>query len=218
MIATFLIEISLMIYTLWRYKMTTVTRLAAALLVLLATFQLAEFNVCQGLWGALQWSNIGFVAITLLPPIGIHAMYRIAQKRQPIVVAAAYVSAALFALLFAFSSNSLNGHQCLGNYVIFQVNASMTVWYGIYYWGWVVFAMIQSALLARTMRLQKQRRALWGFAIGYACFLVPTTAANIINNSTVRGIPSIMCGFAVLFALILGLYVLPHIGKPRVRR
>jgi len=215
MIATFLIELSLMAYTLWRYKFNTLARLAASLLLLLGIFQLAEFQVCEGLMDGIAWSNVGFVAITLLPPLGIHAIYTIAKKRKPAVVAAAYASAALFTAFFAFSSNSLNGHQCLGNYVIFQVNADLTVLYGIYYWGWVVFGMIVSALLASRIRIKERKQALYGFSVGYAAFLIPTTAANLVNNTTIRGIPSIMCGFAVLFAIILGLYVMPRAGKQR---
>jgi hypothetical protein len=165
--------------------------------------------------GGVQWSNVGFVAITLLPPLGIHAMYTIAKKRKIAVITAAYASAAVFTAFFAFSSSAINGHQCLGNYVIFQVNADLTVLYGIYYWGWVVFGMIVSALMARSIRVKECKQALYGFSVGYAGFLIPTTAANLVNNTTVRGIPSIMCGFAVLFAIILGLYVMPRVGKQR---
>ena len=56
MIATFVIEVSLAIYTLWRYKLNPVTRLTVALLVCLAIFQLAEYNVCEG---ALLLSGVG---------------------------------------------------------------------------------------------------------------------------------------------------------------
>ncbi len=214
MIATFLIEFSLMAYTLWRYKFTTLTKLLAALLFFLSLFQLAEFQVCEGLLGAIEWSNVGFVAITMLPPLGMHAIYTIAKKRSAMVWAA-YASSALFAAYFAFANQSLTGHECLGNYVIFQVNAHMTTLYGIYYWGWVIFGMITAALLAREIHDKRQKQALYGFSVGYAVFLVPTTVANLVNNTTVRGIPSIMCGFAVLFALILGFYVLPRIAKNR---
>ena len=214
MIITFLIEFSLMAYALWRYKFTTLTKLSAALLFFLSLFQLAEFQVCQGLFGAIEWSNVGFVAITLLPPLGMHAIYTIAKKRS-LMVWAAYTSSALFATYFAFANQSITGHECLGNYVIFQVNANMTMLYGIYYWGWVVFGMVMAAMLAKDIRNKRQKQALYGFSAGYAVFLIPTTVANLVNNTTIRGIPSIMCGFAVLFALILGFYVLPRIAKLR---
>ena len=51
--------------------------------------------------------------------------------------------------------------------------------------------------------------ALRALALGYLAFIVPTTAANLINPATLAGIPSIMCGFAVLLAIILAGEVLP---------
>lgn len=51
--------------------------------------------------------------------------------------------------------------------------------------------------------------ALRALALGYLAFIVPTTAVNLINPATLAGIPSIMCGFAVLLAIILAGEVLP---------
>ncbi|GEM_PF-4205541 len=50
--------------------------------------------------------------------------------------------------------------------------------------------------------------ATFGVEIALA-FIVPTTAVNLINPATLAGIPSIMCGFAVLLAIILAGEVLP---------
>jgi hypothetical protein len=41
-------------------------------------------------------------------------------------------------------------------------------------------------------------------------FILPTTAANIVDPSTIAGIPSIMCGFAVILAIILTGFVIPR--------
>ena len=72
MVATCVIEVILLIYTVIRYKMTTLTRLTVATLALLALFQLCEFHVCRSGWIAGTWSRVGFIAITMLPPLGIH--------------------------------------------------------------------------------------------------------------------------------------------------
>ena len=45
MIITFLLEMIFAVYVLYRYKLTPVSRLAVAILVALATFQFAEYNV-----------------------------------------------------------------------------------------------------------------------------------------------------------------------------
>lgn len=46
--------------------------------------------------------------------------------------------------------------------------------------------------------------------MGYVLFMAPTTFVNIIDPSTIIGIPSIMCGFAVLMAVALAGKVLPE--------
>jgi len=51
--------------------------------------------------------------------------------------------------------------------------------------------------------------------LGYLVFLIPTALANSVKPETRRGIPSIMCGFAVLYAIILALYILPKVGARR---
>jgi hypothetical protein len=59
------------------------------------------------------------------------------------------------------------------------------------------------------MKSEMKASALKFLAIGYLAFIVPTTAANLIDPTTLAGIPSIMCGFAVILALVLVLGVLP---------
>jgi hypothetical protein len=51
--------------------------------------------------------------------------------------------------------------------------------------------------------------------LGYLVFLVPTTAFNIIDPTTLKGIPSIMCGFAVLLSIIIAFKVLPEVSEKR---
>jgi hypothetical protein len=218
MIATCIIELSLLAYTFWRYKFNGITRLSVLLLLFLALFQLAEFRVCTGSTSLVQWSHVGYVAITLLPPLGIHLITLLRRKKgsSPIVWTA-YTTGLAFVLYFALTANSLNGHACEGNYVIFQVNPSLTWLYALYYYGWVIAGMIISMMYARQAKLKRQRQAFYGFAAGYAAFLVPTTTANLLNSATRAGIPSIMCGFAVLFALILTLSVLPRVATIRKR-
>ena len=54
------------------------------------------------------------------------------------------------------------------------------------------------------------RRSLGSLIVGYVLFMAPTTFVNIIDPSTIIGIPSIMCGFAVLMAVVLAGKVLPE--------
>ena len=56
MLATLTIEIILAIYTFWKYKLNAVTKIVIMLLICLALFQWAEYNVCEG---AILLDNLG---------------------------------------------------------------------------------------------------------------------------------------------------------------
>lgn len=209
MLFTFAVEIGLAIYTVWHYKLTTVSKLAVGMLTFLATFQLSEYMLCGGLGiQGVDWMRFGYISITLLPPIGLHMATVLAGKEKQMkwLVAAAYGTAAVFVYFFVFVARSLNGMQCMPNYAVFHVEQTLTEYYGAYYYGWL---LISTHLALKWARGHKHARNLKALAIGYAVFIVPTTLAVIINPDNTQGIPSIMCGFAILMALLLVGGVLP---------
>lgn len=218
MLVTFIIEIGLAIYVVARYKMTPVTRLAAVLLIGLATFQWAEYNVCEGSWGldSLTWARIGYVAITLLPPLGIHLATVIAGQKQRGLVAGSYALAALFSVYFLFVGHGMQGSECMGNYVIFDVAKWTIIPYALYYYGLLIVAVAYS-LWASQGKAKRTKFALYSLAAGYAAFIIPTTAVNIVDPSTIAGIPSIMCGFAVIMAIVLAGFVVPNSPSVKTR-
>lgn len=212
MLATFIVEVALALYVLFRYKLNEVGRVAVATLAFLAVFQLAEYNVCEGGWlESITASRIGYVAITMLPPLGIHLAYALAGAKKRPLLLPAYLTAAAFAAFFLLVPSALSGHNCLGNYVIFQMAPDASWLYGLYYYGWMLAGMWLCWYLATP----KTKAALYGMAVGYLAFIGPTTAANIIDPETLNGIPSIMCGFAVLFAFSIAFWILPKGGKRR---
>lgn len=216
MVATFVVEIGLLIATYLRYRLSTVTKLAMAMLFFLAVFQLGEFFVCGGLGvDAATWSRVGYVAISALPPLGLHLIYTIARQRSRWLVSAGYVFGLFWIGLFAFSEAAFTGHQCAGNYVIFQLKAGIGGWYFVYYYALLFAGLAVAAHAASNTKVKKVRQALYGMIVGYLVFLLPTTIVNTIDPSTLDGIPSIMCGFAVFYALILFGYVLPRTARQK---
>lgn len=216
MVATLVIEVCLAAYTVWRYKMTIVTRLVVTLLLALATFQLAEYFVCTGVGSmAAQWSRVGFVAITALPPLGLHLMHVLAGKQQRRLVYGAYGLMGLFMAFFLFSSGTFTGHQCTGNYVIFQFTEDVTGAYSVYYFGWLLAGIglgfrWSGELKAKGKATVQRLQTVQGLILGYLVFLVPSALAMAVKPSIRRGIPSVLCGFAVLLALVLALYIMPR--------
>jgi hypothetical protein len=212
MLATFVIEIVLAGWTLWRYKLNEVAKLAVALLVFLAIFQLAEYNVCETGWvDSVTASRIGYVAITMLPPLGIHLAYAIAKAKKRPLMWPAYITGAAFIAFFVFIGPALSGHTCFGNYVIFQMYPEASLLYALYYYGW----MLAGTWLAWRLATAKTKLPLYGLAVGYMAFILPTTTVNLIDPETIKGIPSIMCGFAVIFALTLAFWIMPKAGTKK---
>lgn len=218
MMLTFLIEVVLLVFVFIRYGLrTTLHRVASAILVCLALFQLAEYNVCGRFnVSALSWSRLGFVAITLLPPLGVHLLFTIISRKRDLLLAGAYVSSLIFIYVFGFSNLAFNSHVCAGNYAIFQLNNHMGGWFFMYYYFWL-FASIFLGLRAMKHANPKQSRVLRYFVSGYLFFLLPTTVINMLRPETTSGIPSIMCGFAVIYAVVLVFGILPlhKLGQPK---
>lgn len=215
MLATFIIEIGLAMYLLWRYKLDRVTRIAVAMLVFLGTFQLAEYMVCGGLgMSADSWARLGYASITILPPLGINLVYALAGKSNRLVTGAAYAISAGFMGYFLFATDVFSGSSCLGNYVIFELGTTAAQMYTIYYYGLLLIGIGLALQFAGDVSARR-KRALMAFVAGYVLFMLPTTVVNTIDPSTISGIPSIMCGFAVILALIIAFWVVPATAELR---
>ncbi len=215
MMATFVIELWLAIYTLLRYKSSTARHLTVALLAFLAIFQLAEYNTCGRLGlQAAAWSSIGFVAITFLPPLAIHLIQVISKRGHALLHWLAYASAVPWLVLFAHSS-TFSGHVCAGNYAIFQLSSHYGGIYFLYYYFWLFVGLGMALFFAFQSKKQITQQALILQAVGYLVFLLPSAVTNTLKPSTIDGLPSILCGFAVLYALILVFGILPHQGAKR---
>jgi hypothetical protein len=221
MLATLIVEFSLALYTIIRYKLDTVGRLVVGCLLSLAVFQVAEYEVCTGHGiGTENWSRLGFVAITLLPALGLHLLYVLAQKPDRRIVRAGYATMTGFVVYFLTYASAFVGHKCTGNYVIFQVGVVPAIFYAIYYYGWLATVIVLGERWVKQLRTAGKKQltrwqAIRSLVIGYLVFLVPTAAANTVKPETRQGIPSIMCGFAVIFAVVLALYLLPRAGRLR---
>jgi hypothetical protein len=220
MLATFIIETVLAVYTIARYKLDTLGRLTVLTLLALGLFQLCEYHVCGG-WGvrASEWSRLGYASITLLPPLGLHLLHVLTKKPGRRLVWGAYATMVGFIAYFTVVPHMFRGYACTGNYVIFQIGMRPALAYGLYYYGWISTAIVLGIRWASELKNNAAVRArhlsIQALVVGYFVFLIPTALANSVKPETRRGIPSIMCGFAVLFAFILALYILPKAGRKR---
>jgi hypothetical protein len=208
MVATIVIELGLAAWVITRYMVGSARRLIIALLVLLAAFQLAEYNVCSPALPDLVWSRLGYVAITFLPPLGLHLVSRLRGREYRALIGASYGLAVTFAGAFAFLPSALNRGVCTGNYVIFLLAEPLSTYYGLYYMSLVALGLLL-CLWPLSPSTAHQRAALRWMSIGYIAFTLPVLIINFLLPYTHLGIPSIMCGFAVVLAIVMGLKIAP---------
>lgn len=220
MLATFIVEVGSALYLLFRYRMTRTAQLIVAMLGFLAVFQLAEYMVCEGAFylSSLDWARIGYASITILPALGIHLGLEIAKKKNMPLLFAAYGSAATFMTFFLFVGHGMQTQQCLGNYVIFQIASYAILPFGFYYNGWLVVGTALAWKAHYEITTIAHRKALVWLVFGYLSFMVPTLTVYLINPATLDGIPSIMCGFAVLMALTLLFKISPLVLEDTVAK
>lgn len=217
MLATFIIEFSLAAYTYWRYKANKTTKITIAILLALGIFQLSEYMLCGGLGiSGVEWARLGYASITLLPAMGIHLLVTLAGKHKPMLVKLAYATCAFFVCFYLIVSNSIDIKTCQDNYAVFLTAKPISTFFGIYYYFWL---FVGACLGLKWGKEDAERsKSLYAMTIGYMVFILPTTTVNIVDPSTVSGIPSIMCGFAILFALTLSFFVLPNSSSKEKRR
>ncbi len=85
MLTTFIIEMILAAYTLWRFNKAKSGIVVTLILVCLATFQAAEYYICR-IGSPLLAAKVGYTAITLLPALLLHLVSLISPHRGGVVV------------------------------------------------------------------------------------------------------------------------------------
>lgn len=207
MVATMLVEIGLAIWVATRFTFSTTRRLIVLIMICLAGFQLSEYQVCSQSATSEVWARAGYILITLLPALGYDVVLRLWNYKTPWRWAG-YALAAGFMGMLAFSPQAISGGICTGNYVIFSVAEPLNGFWTFYYLSMVLGGLALAAAGAWTGPT-RSRAALRWMAVGYLAFTVPSYTIYWIAPQTGVGLPSIMCGFAVILALILALRVAP---------
>ena len=218
MIATFVIELILILYTLLFQKINKSIKIGVILISCLAIFQLAEYGVCETLGAhASLGSRLGFVAITMLPPLGLHLVSSLAKKPNKIILMLSYVAAFAWVVAFLFG-DIMTGSVCEANYVIFNIAEPYEGLYYLYYDLLIMLAVGLAISYAQKRNKQppRIRKALYALIVGYLAFVIPSIFFTMIDDyrGTDSPLPSVMCGFAVILALVLAFWVFPNAADP----
>lgn len=204
-LATFAIEYALAAFVFLRYGHRPFGRLVSVVLLLLGTFQLAEYRICLGDRTEL-WTVIGWMAITLLPSASAHIAAWV-TRRTTLLVPMLHAVAAIFAGIILWRPAVVQLGTCTGKFVTFSYHSAFGAAYSLYYGAGLAIAL---AWLIAALVTKSGHRSLVGWTlVGYCSFLVPVGVLTVFSLITRMNVPSILCGFAVLLAVILTVRVVP---------
>jgi hypothetical protein len=209
MLGTFLIEIFLGIAILFRtrFRLSQSNCIILLILILLASFQGIEYLICETNIDKLLLGKLGFFSITLLPPLGIHLAYSLAQQKRHPYILVPYMTAFIVNVLFVISPLTVQNVMCHGNYVIFDLPFILQVVYGFYYQGFLLYGLMTAFHLSHDVKTNERAQRLRWLGVGYILFMMPTAVILLLRTETIDAIPSVMCGFALILAFILYLKV-----------
>ena len=210
MLATFLIESGLAAYVLHRYRKGQFAKVAAGILLLLAVFQLSEYQICTNA-NAIVWSRLGLVAITLLPILGLYLISLISHKQH--FLRLGYAAAAVSVFLIILAPQDAISPFCAGNYVTFGGPEVVYRFYAAYYFGFLLIGIWESIEALNLSRSKRMHRILRWMVIGYLSFMLPMGIVYAFYEPARMAVASIMCGFALGLAFILALRIVPEYSK-----
>ncbi len=209
---TFLIEISFAFYVFFKYKSTTFTRLCVTTLGALGVFQLSEFLICTTPY-VDEFMKVGYICITLLPTLGLHIAYSITKKGRTITILSYAVCALLLFCLLIFPKIAYLT-TCNPHYVSFETNSIFGFFHYLYYAVFMLAGII--VLLYSIVKTKGNHKAEWWMIISYLVFTVPATALLYLKVIEDISLPSVMCGFAILTAIIFVAKIIPtHSSKTK---
>ena len=204
-LATFVIEIGFVLYTYLKFKATTFSRVCIGLLLCLGTFQAAEFMFCRSATPDI-WPKIGYIATIFLPAFGMHMTSLLTNRAYKITYAAYMLALGITIMALLYPLHYFIA-SCNIHYVDMWNKPPFNYLHNIYY---IVFIFCAVYVLIHTILHRKKRREIevW-LVISYAVFLIPTYALYFLRYIFHSAIPSVMCGFAIMTALIITLIILP---------
>ncbi len=179
-------------------------QVSAIIVLFLALYQGGEFMLCTT--GDDQvWARVAYVSATFLPALGLHLTYVLLRKKTPYFLI--YSLPVLFSLIIIFTPDIINGAQCHTLFVEFSYgNKIITTLHSLYY---VLFLMFISIVLLQKYTQTKtiQRKVYLAFLGSMILLVAPTLAIVLLFPSVTNQFGSILCHFAVLFAIAL-LYII----------
>lgn len=211
-LGTFIIEVIFAVYTLIKYRKTEFGIVSFFVLLTLASFQLPEYLLCINNPSLYSKTliQIGFIGTIFLPPLGLHLVNILNNKKYTKFVYFGYMLAAIVSIMIMLASGNDFMHACTGNYVRFTLGTLVTK---SYFFTYVILVASSILILLSHIFKNENRKLNLLMLASFMIFLIPTYTLYFLSFVPNNGIPSVLCGFALLTALILIAKILPEYHK-----
>ncbi len=197
---TFFIEIFLAGFILYLNPKNRINQVSAAILFFLGAYQFTEFGLCTA-GDPFFWGRLGFIFYTTLPALAVHWVFAL-RKSKKTVWPVHFISGA-FIVYALVASNFIKSAEC-GRYFIQVLHNWLPVFYLPYFLYYTLFIVIPAGMMMKWAieenNKDKRKMYLWGF-IGVISFTFPTFFLLLLLPELNLMFPSVLCQFALLFAI-----------------
>ena len=199
-------EIIVVGWALWGPGERGVVRTTGAILMLLAAYQLAEVAICSNVAAAGFLPRLAFVIVTWLPALGLLLIAQLRQPRSRIFGGSAYAmlaAAAGVVVWIVVDRSFASASVCNAVYARYTHAMPRFLVYSSFYWLGLAGMIGFSGYGAMTCRDLRRRQQLTQVFIGTTGFVGLSMLTSWFVPTARGALPSIMCHFALLFAVCL---------------
>ncbi len=208
-LTTAIIEWILAIIIPWKYPKNRVRYFSSFLMFFMGLYQFTEFMLCKTGQTDL-WIRIGFMAYSLLPAIGLHTTLHYFKIKYNIFWI--YIIPTVYIIGAATTTKFVTEGKCHDIFVtarnIFSnISTPFTsVRFGIYtayYFSFILAACIVSIRAYMREKNSKKQKILLAFPMATFLMSFPTFILIVLFPALNLQFPSVLCHFALLFALMI---------------
>lgn len=185
-----------------------IVRAAAAILFLLAGYQIVEAVFCAGLLPAAGsfLPRLAFIVVAWLPPTGLLLAARLYPTRKQTLhwyAYGMYLFCAALVLGIATDPHFVTASVCLIVFARYANPTALYQTYGLFYQSGLMGLLAVTAWGVTVCDDRRQRLLLGQLMLGSMAFIFPSLVTVAVIPVAEKALPSIMCHFALLLALFL---------------
>lgn len=222
-LTTAIIEFALATILLLFFKKSVSRNFFIVIIYLLGFYQLTEFMLCSSTNPEI-WALIGFVTYTFLPAIALHGALKFLNKKAnlpliyvlPILAASVAILTPGFIISASCSKVFVSVNTMIDFSSSFLVNA-LSWTYILYYPGFILLALLILYKNYLKQRNKTKRKIEVAWMLGVLLMTLPALIFILIFPALGRTFPSVLCGFALLVAVIafIALYLENKFNKEK---